>query len=256
MQGFETWQWVLLFAASLLVGISKTGIPGLGILFVALFANVFEDGRQATGLVLPLLIAGDLFAVAFYRRHMEWRWLVRLFPWAAAGVVAGFLAMGRMNDRQSGMLIGGIILAFSAAHFLRERRGRAAPVAGDSPPPGGGMPPWFCPVIGLLMGFTTLVANAAGPLATLFFLAAGLPKMEFVGTGAVFFMVLNWFKVPFMAGLGLITVESLGLNAMLVPAVFTGAIAGRLLLRHVNQRLFENIALALGVLAGLRLLLG
>ena len=113
---------------------------------------------------------------------------------------------------------------------------------------------WFAPTMGVLAGFTTLVANAAGPLMALYLLAMGLPKMEFVGTGAVFFLLLNLFKVPFMVNLGLITTDSFGVNLALAPAVWLGAWAGRKLLRRLNQKLFENLALGLSALAGLHLL--
>lgn len=251
---FEPWQWTLLFVAAFLVGVSKTGIAGLGILFVALFANIFSDSRQATGIVLPLLVAGDLIAVLFYRRHTAWHYFWKLFPWAAAGVVAGYFAMGRMNDTQVRMLIGAIILVLSGIHVFRQWQAKRE--AGITAPADTRLPRWFSPVIGILMGFTTLVANAAGPLATIFFLAARLPKMEFVGTGAMFFMILNWFKVPFMVHLDLINAGSLRLNAMLIPIVFAGAFAGRWVLHRVNQQLFERIALGLGILAGVKLLWG
>ena len=114
---------------------------------------------------------------------------------------------------------------------------------------------WFAPMMGVLAGFTTLVANAAGPLMALYLLAMRLPKMEFVGTGAVFFLLLNLFKVPFMVNLGLITTDSFGVNLALAPAVWLGAWAGRKLLRRLNQKLFENLALGLAAVAGLHLVL-
>jgi uncharacterized membrane protein YfcA len=254
---FDVWQWGVLFAAAFLAGVSKTGIVGLGILFVALFANVFPDTKEASGVVLPLLIAGDLVAVFCYRRHADWRYFRRLFPWAALGVVAGYFAMERIDGAQARVLVGGIVVCFSLLHVWRRRKSaRAAPeadggAAREEAPPAG-----FAPFIGVLAGFTTLVANAAGPLVTIFFLAARLPKMEFVGTGAVLFLVLNWFKVPFMAQLGLITVESLRLNLVLIPAVLAGALAGRWMLARINQEIFETLALALGALAGVKLLAG
>jgi uncharacterized membrane protein YfcA len=113
---------------------------------------------------------------------------------------------------------------------------------------------WFAPTVGVLAGFTTLVANAAGPLMALYMIAMGLPKMEYVGTGAVFFLLLNLFKVPFMAHLGLITPDSFGVNLALAPAVWLGAWAGRKVLPYINQRWFENLALGLAAVAGLHLL--
>jgi uncharacterized membrane protein YfcA len=88
----------------------------------------------------------------------------------------------------------------------------------------------------------------------IYLVAMRLPKMQFVGTAAVFFMALNLFKVPFMAGLGLITVQSLKLNLMLAPAVLSGALAGRWLLVRINQRLFERLVLILSAVAGILLI--
>ncbi|MDR1498045.1 MAG: sulfite exporter TauE/SafE family protein [Puniceicoccales bacterium] len=254
---FDTWQWAALFAGAFLAGFSKTGVAGIGILFVALFANVFSSAKEATGVVLPLLIAGDLVAVFFYRAHARGRHFWRLFPWSALGVVVGFFTMGSIDDAQARVLIGGIVLGFSLLHVWRRwRLSRIRAAAGRSPHEEEPPPAWFAPFIGTLAGFTTLVANAAGPLVTIFFLAVRLPKMEFVGTGAVLFLVLNWFKLPFMTHLGLVTATSLRLNLVLIPAVIAGALTGRWLLARVNQTLFEVLALAFGALAGIKLLVG
>ena len=109
--------------------------------------------------------------------------------------------------------------------------------------------------LGVVAGFITLVANAAGPLMAIYLVAMRLPKMQFVGTAAVFFMVLNLFKVPFMVKLGLITAPSFEFNLMLAPAVLIGAFAGRWLLVRINQQLFENLVLALSAIAGVLLIL-
>ena len=110
-------------------------------------------------------------------------------------------------------------------------------------------------LIGVTVGFITLIANAAGPLMALYLVAMRLPKLQYVGTAAVFFMMLNLFKVPFMVDLGLITPQSFGFNLALAPAVLLGALLGRWLVRHINQGLFEQMVLALSGLGGLLLLL-
>jgi hypothetical protein len=244
---FEPWQIALAVLGALLVGIAKTGMTGIGILFVAIFSSLLP-ARQATGLVLPLLVFGDVVAVVVYRKHARWSHVWRLLPWTGAGVVIGYLALSRISDRQAEMLIGGIILALTALHLWRRSGASAGVEVTDY-----GV--WFAPLIGVLAGFTTLVANAAGPLMAIYLLAMGLPKMEYVGTGAVFFLLLNCFKVPFMMHLGLITAESLRFNLLLAPAVLAGAWLGWWFLRRLPQRLFENLALGLGVVAGIRLLL-
>lgn len=245
MIDLQPWQWALAIFGALLVGISKTGIAGLGLLAVVLFAQIMP-AKQATGIVLPLLIFGDVIAVASYRRHTQFRFLWKLFPWTAAGVFLGYFALQRINDHQAKVLIGSIILGLLGVHLAR-RRG----VVNEE----GEHAAWFAPLIGVLAGFTTLVANAAGPLMVIYLLAMRLPKMEFVGTGAVFFLLLNLFKVPFMIKLNLITEPSFAMNLWLAPCVVLGAYAGRKVLVKIDQRVFENLALVLSAVAGAKLLL-
>jgi uncharacterized membrane protein YfcA len=217
---FDTAQWICAVAGALMVGISKTGISGLSVLAVALFAYVFPSSKQASGLVLPLLIFAD--------------------------VVIGYLALGRISDRATRWLIGGIILALSALSFWRRRRttGRDA----EAPLHGA-----VAIGVGVLAGFVTLIANAAGPLMAIYLLAMRLPKMQYVGTAAMFFMLLNLFKVPFMAALGLVTPASFAFNLYLLPAVLAGTVIGRWLLWRIDQGLFENLVLVLSAVAGLLL---
>lgn len=235
--------WALAILAAAVVGISKSGIGGLGMLAVAIFTYIMP-AKQATGLVLPLLCVGDIVATISYRQHANWYHIRRLFPWTAAGVVIGYFALNRVNERQAQLLIGVIVLGLVVMQVLRRR------FAGHEAEHGA----WFAPTIGVLAGFTTLVANAAGPLMVVYILAMRLPKMDFVGTNAVFFLILNFFKVPFMVHLGLITPASFSFNLLLAPIVVAGAWYGRHLVKRIDQRTFENIALALSLVAGLKLI--
>lgn len=245
---FEPWQWSLLITGAVMVGLAKTGVPGVSILFVGLLANAMP-ARQATGVILPLLILGDVFGVLLYRRHTEWRHLWKLFPWTAAGVVLGWLALGHIDDGQTKRLLGGILALLLGLHYWRKTR--QAPdeniVAQATP--------WVAAGTGLLAGFTTLVANAAGSVMTIYLLAMRLPKLGFLGTNAVFFLLLNWFKVPFMVNLGLINRDSLWLNLQLAPAVIAGCLLGRYAAARMNQRVFEATALALTGVAAVKLLI-
>ena len=240
----ELWQWILAVTAAMFIGVSKTAIGGLGMVSVALFASFVLEPKASSGFVLPLLICGDLVAVKAYRAHTQWKHLLRLFPWTALGILLGWLAMDRIDNDQASLLIGGIVIVMVAVHLWRRHRGI------DEQGLGYG----FAAFIGVMAGFTTLVANAAGPLMAIYLLAMRLPKMEFMGTGAVFFCLINLFKVPFMVNLDLISLESLKGNLILAPAVFLGAMVGRKILPMINQRLFENLALWMSVIAGLKLL--
>lgn len=247
MMDLTTAQWVGLVVAALLVGLSKGGVAGLGVLVAAVAANVLP-AKAASGFVLPLLIAGDLVGLKMFHRHADWSQLWRLFPWTAAGVLVGYFTMGRIDDEQARLLIGALIVAMVAGHLESRRRARDG---GSKTPP----PDWLAPLAGLLAGFTTLVANAAGPVMIVYLLAMRLPKLQFLGTAAWFFCLLNLAKVPFMAHLGLITTGSLTTNAVLVPVVVLGALAGQWLVHRLDQRRFETIALVLSLVAGVNLLI-
>jgi len=202
--------------------------------------------RAATGVVLPMLIFADVFAYFVYRKNLEWKRVGRLLPWALGGLVLGWLALGRVDDRQATRLVGGIIAAMLGLHLWRRWK-NLDEIAAHAPP-------WFGPAMGVLAGITTMVANAAGPVMTLYLLAMRLNKLEFLGTGAAFFLLINWIKVPFIAQLGLINAPSLTLNLYLLPAVALGAFLGRPIVERVNQRVFENAALALTAVAAVKLL--
>jgi len=245
MTDFSTWHWILLVLGAVIAGFSKTGIPGTSILFVAIFANVLP-AKAATGVVLPLLIFADLFSAFVYRKHLAWRRVGVLLPWALGGIVLGWLALGLIDDATAARVIGVIIFAMLALHVWRQRRGTDEELAK--------VPRWLGPVAGVLAGFTTTVANAAGPVMVLYLLAMRLPKLEFLGTSAAFFLTINWLKVPFVVQLGLINAESLVLNLWLLPAVTVGALFGRWVVTRVNQRVFEMFALTLTAAAGAKLL--
>lgn len=247
MHHIEPWQWVLLALGALVTGLSKTGIAGLGVLAVALFANALP-ARESTGALLPLLLCADLFGVAFFRKHANWTLLWKLFPWVVVGVVAGFLALDHISNAAVQRMIGGILLAMVALHFWRQRH--ADTLAQQMPHTW-----WFAAITGMLAGFTTMVANAAGPVMILYLLAIGLPKLAFIGTSAWFYMCVNAFKVPFSFKLGLITRESIVLDALLVLPMIPGALLGPVLLKRLNQEAFEAMVLVLTVVAAAKLLL-
>jgi uncharacterized protein len=241
--------WIFAALGAFMVGVSKAGITGLSILSIALFNHVFPSSKQASGLVLPLLIFGDFVAVFSYRKHTQWRYLWRLFPWTAIGVVLGYLTLGRISDHTARIMVGWIIVSLVVLSYWR----RYASAPSDKPP---AAVHWSIgAAIGMTAGFITLVANAAGPLMAVYLVAMRLPKMEYVGTAAAFFILLNLFKVPFMVDLGLITTQSFGFNLALAPAVLLGALAGRWLLVRVNQNLFEQLVLLLSAIGGILLIL-
>ncbi|MBF8174630.1 sulfite exporter TauE/SafE family protein [Streptomyces olivaceus] len=254
------WQFAALAFAALLVGFSKTAVSGANTVSLAIFAAVLP-ARASTGILLPVLIAGDVLAVLTYRRHAHWPTLWRLFPAVAVGVVVGTLFLVWADDAIVRTSIGVILLFMAGVTVWRRRRDAANAAAADSA--AAGRPDGSASragrvkarSYGVLGGFTTMVANAGGPVMSMYLLSAGFRKLGFLGTSAFFFLIVNVSKLPFSAGLGLIDGRSLLLDAVLVVFVVPGALLGKWAVTRINQRLFERLVIAATIVGGLQLLL-
>jgi uncharacterized membrane protein YfcA len=239
MPHLELWQWGLGILVALLTGIAKTGVPGLGILIVPLMVLAVGDARLSAGWLLPMLCTADIFAVIYWRRHAAAWQLFRLTPWVIAGMIGGAFAL-KLDERTIRPLVGSIVLVMLAVHLWRRYATSLKTEVGH---PG---------IYGVSAGFATTVANAAGPVMSLYLLGKNLPKEEFVATGAWFFFVINLTKLPIYGWNGLLTQSGLAFDLAMVPAVVVGAMAGRKIVDILSPRLFEILVL---VLTGLSTLL-
>ena len=238
-------QWLLSILAAFGIGVAKSGFAGVSLLHVLVFAMLF-GARDSTGVVLPMLIVGDICAVRAFHQHARWDFIRRMLPPAGCGILAGWALMHRLDDAVFKPLIGWIILGLALLQITRMQR----PEWFSNIPHAH----WFAWTMGMMAGVTTMLANAAGPVMALYFLAIALPKLEFVGTSAWFFLVINVFKVPFSAQLGLIHSQTLLFNAVLIPAIVLGLISGRWLVTRIPQKLFDALLLIFVGIAALRMI--
>jgi uncharacterized membrane protein YfcA len=238
-------QWLLAIVGAIGLGIGKAGLAGMSLVHVLIFAFLF-GARDSTGVVLPMLLIGDVGAVTLYHQDARWDYVRRMMPPACLGVVIGAVLMRGLSEAAFKPTIGWIILSLTVLQVARMYR------------PGwfGNIPhsAWFAWTLGLLAGMTTMLANAAGPIFAIYLLAIGLPKLEFVGTSAWFFLLINAFKVPFSLALGLIHGQTLLLNVLLVPAIAVGLLGGRWIIRRVPQKVFDALLLSFAAVAALRLI--
>lgn len=247
----SVWEFAALAAAALLVGFSKTAVSGANTVSLAIFAAVLP-ARASTGVLLPILIVGDVLAVLTYRRHAHWPTLWRLFPAVAAGVVFGTLFLVWADDAVVRTSIGAILLLMAAVTLWRRRTADKNEEPDSVATRRGRVQ---ARSYGVLGGFTTMVANAGGPVMSMYLLSAGFRKLGFLGTSAFFFLIVNVSKVPFSVGLGLIDGNSLLLDAALAAFVLPGAVLGKWAVNRINQRLFEQLVIAATVVGGVQLLL-
>lgn len=235
---------LLLIVAAAGIGISKSGFAGISMVHVLVFAFVF-GAKSSTGVLLPMLIIGDLLAIKIHGRKVDWKKIRQLLPATMTGVIVGTFAMDRMNEDLFKPTVGVIILVLSGLQVVRIWR----PKLFDQTP----HEKWFAWLLGFVAGVTTMLANAAGPVVALYFLAIGLPKLEFVACSAWFFLIINVFKIPFSMFLGLINLKSLVIDTLFSPAILVGMLIGKWMLDRIPQKLFDSLLLAFTIVAALRL---
>jgi uncharacterized membrane protein YfcA len=247
---FTAVQWLLAVLAAVGIGVSKSGLPGISLLHVVIFAQLFP-GLASTGVVLPMLVAGDIGAVLLFRRHGQWKHVFRTLPPAVVGVAIGWAIMGwaqreAISGARFNPVIGGIVLVLALVQLGRNWKPNLFAQVPHTYA--------FAWTMGLVAGLTTMLANAAGPVMALYLLAVALPKDAFVGTSAWFFLLINLIKVPFSAQLGLIHGGSLAFNALLVPFIVGGLFLGRSVVTKLPQKWFDTLILVFALLAAAKLL--
>ncbi|HBE68137.1 MAG TPA: sulfite exporter TauE/SafE family protein [Planctomycetaceae bacterium] len=237
--------WLLSIAAAG-IGVSKSGFAGVSMLHVLIFAYVF-GAKASTGVLLPMLIIGDLMAICFFGKKAQWGEFRRLLPPAVIGVVIGTLVMKDLSEAVFTPTVGVIIFVLTLLQVVRLWR----PETFDKVPHH-----WtFAWTLGLLAGVATMLANAAGPIVALFLLAVALPKLELVGTSAWFFLTINVIKLPFSYFvLDLISLESLSVNLLFAPVILVGMLGGKWLLGKMPQKLFDSFLLAFTGFVAIRMI--
>lgn len=246
LQSYEltTLQWVLLALSGLLIGMAKTGLSGVGMMVVPILANAF-GGRPSVGLLLPILIFADVFAVTWYNRHADWKHILRLLPWAFAGIVVATVVGKSISDQSFNRLLAAMVLGGIAILVWRDVRSEKMQI-----PKSRG----FAAGLGLLGGFSTMIGNAAGPVMALYLLSMRLPKNVYIGTGAWFFFIVNVSKVPLhIWSWKTITLNSFLLDVLLIPTIAAGAFLGIWLVRLLPEKVFRIIVIVTTLLSALLL---
>ncbi len=240
----STSQWVLLCLSGLLIGMSKTGISGVGLMVVPILANAF-GGRVSVGLLLPILVFADVFAVTWYNRHAQWKHILKLIPWALAGILAATLLGKNLSDTSFNRILAVLVVSGIVILIWQDIRSKKMKIPKSR---------WFAASLGLLGGFATMMGNAAGPVMALYLLSMRLPKNKYIGTGAWFFFIVNLSKVPLhIWSWKTITIDSFLLDLIMIPAIAVGAFLGIWLVRFFPERLYRILIIATTLLSALLL---
>ena len=204
------------------------------------------DVKQSTGIVLPLLVVADVFAVIYYNRHTQWNYVAKFLPWMVLGIILG--SWVGMDLPEQLFKIGMVVIIFvvlGAIIWWDQQKMKNVPTH------------WaFASGVGTLAGFTTMVGNLAGPISNIYFLAMRLPKNHFIGTAAWLFLIINVFKLPFHFFIwNTISKESLLLDLKLIPGIVLGFLLGIKLVKLINEDLFRKMILILTAIGAIIILL-
>jgi uncharacterized membrane protein YfcA len=239
-------QWILLAVCALFVGMSKVGIAGISMFYIPVLALIF-GGKTSTGILLPMLMMADIFGVAYYHRHTEWKYLAKLLPWAFVGIGIGLWVGKVINDEWFKNIIAVLVFAGVGIMLWREKQNRT-----DLFPHTW----WFAAVMGVLGGFATMIGNVAGPIFAIYMLAMNLPKNAFIGTGAWFFLIVNFFKFPLQVwvwnNIGWKTIIT---DLIMLPAIALGAFLGIWIVRKIPDKTYRTFVIVVTVLSAFLLLI-
>ena len=246
MIDFTLLQWLLLFLCALLIGMSKVGVPGVSMVVVPVLAIIF-GGKASTGILLPILMMADWFGVGYYHRHAKWSYLWKLLPWAFVGVGIALWVGEVVNDEWFKNIIA-IVVFICIGLMLWKDRKKGSNLFPDTW--------WFAATMGVLGGFATMIGNVAGPIFAIYLLTMHLPKNNFIGTQAWFFLIINISKFPLhILVWKTITWESLKLDFMLLPGIALGAFLGVFLVKKIPEKAYRAFVIIVTALSAFLLLI-
>ena len=234
-------EFFIFLTVAILIGMSKTGIHGAGMMAVPLLALLF-GGQLSSGILLPMLCLADVIGVWYYHRHASWYHLKKLFPWAALGTVLGTVVGGRIDD-ETFKLVMAIIIGISVIIMIWLERGNKKEVPELK---------WFAGLTGVAGGFTSMIGNLATSVMAIYFLTMRLPKNAFIGTAAWFFLVINWFKIPFhIFSWKTINWNTFLLDITMIPFIGLGAFLGIVSVRKMEDRAYRWFIIGMTMVAAL-----
>jgi uncharacterized membrane protein YfcA len=230
--------WIAAGAATFFVGMSKGGLPMMAMMGVPIL-SIFIAPAAAAGLLLPMYILADVYAVWLFRGHYSARNLKILIPASALGIFVAFLLISRVPVEATKLVVALIGLGYLADALRKRLTGDVAARPADVP---RGL------FWGALAGFTSYISHAGGPPFQAYTLPQKMPKMTFAGTATITFACINWMKLPPYILAGQVSWESLRQIAVLAPLALIGAWSGYRVTRWLPERAFfalVNVALGL-----------
>lgn len=216
--------------AALTIGLSKGGLPMVGMMSVPLLSMVMSPVKAAV-MLLPLFVLTDVVAVGLYRKHYSLVNLKILVPAGLLGVLMGWLTASLISDMTLKFIIGLVGLGFCLQTWFKR-------VTLDMPVPASPPKGLFW---GALAGFTSFISHSGGPPFQIFMLPQKLSKLELAGTATLFFAVVNLAKIAPYHQLRPYSLNDLMQLGVLIPLALLGTLLGAYLTRRLNEVWFYKL---------------
>jgi hypothetical protein len=240
----DPWFYAAAVPGVLVAGIAKGGVSGGGVGMLGTMALVLVvPPAQAAAIMLPILCLMDIIGTWTFRRAWDRRSLVQLTPGALVGIALGTVTFGLLDEGWIRLTVGTLSIIFVADHAL----GLKARLMSDRPGPVAGA------VLGGLSGYTSFVIHSGAPPAAMYLLPQRLEKATLVGTTMIFFLVVNYAKLPPYAFLGLLSTDNVATALALAPLAPVGIWLGARLNRVISPTWFYRVSYAFLFVTGLKL---
>jgi uncharacterized membrane protein YfcA len=237
----------LIILGAILIGFSKGGLPGTGVITVWIYATVF-GGKQSVGILLPVLICADIYAVVTYRKYVNLKIVKSLVPALIVGALMGAVLFNWIPADQFKKVIGGLLMLMVVFHFVPNAGDKKQ---GDKTVADRPMIGWFA---SSSSGLCSMLANAGSPIMAYYLMARSLPKLVFLGTYAWLIFISNMTSLPLHFVIQSVTLKTLPFSFILGSITFVGVWAARRIVDFIPQKQFEYFIWAVITLAGIELL--
>ena len=246
---YPTLFWFFAAFVALLIGVDKSGFGGgISVIAVPLLALTIPPA-EASALVLPVLIFGDILAFRSYRKTIDGKNFRLLLPWLLAGVLVGTFFFQAVIDNKRVLNIGIAVIALGFVVFQVSREALFKRLAHHPP-----AKPWGI-ILGTTAGFTSMIAHVGGPLVTIFLLPQNLGRETFVGTSITLFFIANIVKLPLYGFLGLLHIGNALVILLLLPLTYIGSSLGLFLNKRFNNLWFNRVMYLFLTVTAVQLLL-
>jgi len=232
--------WVILITCGLLLGIRKSGIAGSSLVVVPIMANVF-GGKASTGIVLPMLLIADVFAVSYYYRYVKWRYILKLMPWTILGIFLALFCGNNISNEIFQKVMATTIFCAIFFMILRELNKRGRPFPNYW---------WIAMIFGIIGGFASMIGNVAGSIMATYLLSLNLPKYNFISTESWFFFSVNLLKIPLHIFIWeTISLRTLTINIIIAPVIIFGVFIGIKIVKKIPERMYRVLIIAITLLS-------